>query len=190
MDIGRHQVEELLKSLEEFGPMPRAGLDLAATVASNSQRAQTEAGRRFSTLLTVNENGVKALARLLSAMHTAMLPSRISRLLGTRISFPSSLLIANTFGAFLGEALRVRVGGEWRLVDFNGQTLAALYFDKHNWTLPIYKAGKHFMNGEEDDVEFFYSTMVKKRTGRGIEPIITVSGGIIHDHRTGEKRPL
>jgi len=68
--------------------------------------------------------------------------------------------------------------------------LVALYFDKNNWTLPTYKAGKHFMNGKGDHVEFFYQVMVERLSGKGIQPSVTVSNGIIYDHRTGSWTPV
>ena len=162
MEINRRQALGLLDSLSEFYPVPRAGLDLASTIAANAQRAQIEAERRFSVALTLDANGVKTLRTLLSELHRAMLPSRVTRIFGASIPFTSSVLIANVFGAFLGEALRARVGGEWQLVELNGQTLVALCLHKDDFTLPTYKAGKQFMNGDEDDVWFFYSVMVQK----------------------------
>lgn len=190
MTISRTQALELIESLSQFQSVPRHGLDLASTICANAQRAQIEAQKRFSISLPMTPLGVKELALLLSALHQVMLPNRVARLLGAKISFAASELIANTFGAFLGETLRNHVGGEWQLVDFNRQTLVALCFDKNNWTLPTYKAGKQFMNGDGDNVEFYYSVMVQKRLGGGIQPIITVANGVIHDHRTGTKKPL
>jgi hypothetical protein len=175
MKINRQQALELLKSLEEFGDAPRAGLDLAATISANAQRAQIEAEKRFSLTLTSDEAGVKALSELISALHQGMLPNRLAQIVGAKISFQSSVLVANTFGAFLGEALRNRVGGEWKLVDHGAQTLVALYRGEGNFSLPTYKAGKHFQNGCEDDVWGFYCAMVLRLGGNSVKPILTIS---------------
>jgi hypothetical protein len=164
METTRQKASALLDSLSEFYPIPRAGLELASTIAANAQRAQIESERHFSISLTLDASGVRALRELLSALHRAMLPSRVARLFGARIPFTSSVLIANVFGAFLGEALRARVGGEWRLVDCNRQTLVALCRQNDNFSLPTYKAGKQFMNGDGDDVWFFYQVMVNNLT--------------------------
>jgi hypothetical protein len=115
VQITRQQADELLESLAEFHPIPRAGLDLASTIAANAQRAQIEAEKRFSVSLTKDVSGVKALRDLLSELRTAMLPSRFARFFGAKIPFPPSVLIANVLGALLGEALRLRVGGEWAI---------------------------------------------------------------------------
>ena len=181
MDVTRQQVLDLLDSVAEFYPIPRAGLDLVATIAANAQRAQIEAGRRFSTSLTLDEAGVKTLQQLLSALHRAMLPNRVARVFGAKIPFIPSVLIANVFGAFLGEALRARVGGEWRVVDFNSQTLVALCSEKGNHCLPTYKAGKQFMNGDEDDVWVFYCAMVQKLDPATPKPILTISTDDLKD---------
>ncbi len=130
MEITRQQAIELVDSFSEFNPVPRPGLDLAAAIAANARRAQIEAEHRFSLSLTIDEPGVKTLRDILSALHRAMLPNRFARLLGARIPFPPSVLIANVFGAVLGEALRARVGGQWQLVRSNQQTLVALCSDK------------------------------------------------------------
>ena len=179
--ITQKQTRGLLEVLSEFKFLPRPGLDLAATLAANSQRAQLEAARRFSVTLSLDESGVKALGGLLTSFHHTMLPGRFARLIGARISLDSSLLIANTFGAFLGEALRARLGGEWRLIDTNGQKLVALWFSDGNWVLPTYKAGKHFMNGPEDDVRFFYQVVVQKRSPGAIRPLLTISSDDLKD---------
>jgi hypothetical protein len=181
MDITRQQAVELLSSLEEFLPIPRAGIDLAATISANAQRAQIEAEKRFSLTLTTDEPGVKALSGLISALHQAMLPNRLARVFGAKISFPSSVLIANTFGAFLGEALRNRVGGHWELVSHGGQTLVALCRGEGNFSLPIYKAGKHFQNGYQDDVWVFYCVMVLKLAGKDGRPGMTISSDDLND---------
>ncbi len=175
MEISRQQADELLQSLAEFHPIPRAGLDLPATISANAQRAQIEAEKRFSLTLTNDEPGVKALSELISALHQAMLPNRLARVFGVKISFPPSVLIANTFGAFLGEALRGRVGGHWELVSHSGQTLVALSRGQGNFSLPTYKAGKHFQNGYVDDVWVFYCAMVLKLGGDSVKPILTIS---------------
>lgn len=175
MEIRRQQAEELLQSLREFHSVPRAGLDLPSTIAANARRAQIEAERLFSISLSMDESGVKALRQLLSALHKSMRPSRLARFLGQKIPFQSSVLIANVLGAFLGETLRATVGGEWRLVESNKQTLVALCSSKGDWSLPTYKAGKQFMNGDEDDVWFFYKMMVQKLAPGSTKPILTIS---------------
>jgi hypothetical protein len=181
VEITRQQAGELLESLAEFYPIPRAGMDLAATISANAQRAQIEAEKRFALSLTIDASGVKALRDLLSALHAAMLPSRFARFFGAKIPFPPSVLIANVFGAFLGEALRARVGGEWQLVDCNRQTLVALCRDKGNFCLPTYKAGKQFMHGEADDVWFFYAVMVQKLDPMAAQRIRSLSTDDLKD---------
>jgi hypothetical protein len=181
VEIARKQADELLQSLEEFYPIPRAGMDLAATISANAQRAQIEAEKRFALSLTIDASGVKALRDLLSALHAAMLPSRFARFFGAKIFFPPSVLIANVFGAFLGEALRTRVGGEWQLVDCNRQTLVALCRDTGNFCLPTYRAGKQFMNGQADDVWFFYAVMVQKLDPTASEGIRSINTDDLKD---------
>jgi hypothetical protein len=199
MEITRRQALDLLDSVSEFHPVPRAGLDLASTIAANAQRAQIEAEQRFSLSLTIDEPGVKTLRDLLSALHKAMLPSRFARVFGARIPFPPSVLIANVFGALLGEALRARVGGQWQLVESNQQTFLALCSDQNNFCLPTYKAGKQFMNGDEDDIWFFYAVMVRKLDPAAAKLIRTISTDDLKDPAEfarkwaeifGNKRPV
>jgi hypothetical protein len=187
LDVNKREVVRLLDSLADFHAIPRSGLDLAATLAANAQRAQLEAERRFAVSLTYDERGIKELSALLSSMHCAVRPRGIASLVGRKISFRSSVLIANTFGAFLGETMRRQLGGEWRLIDFNNQTLVSLYFDERNWSLPTYKAGKHFMNGQEDDVMFFYQVFVEKRSPSGLKNALIITQADIEkgqDHLT------
>jgi hypothetical protein len=162
-NVRKEQVLDLLKSLQGFYDLPREGLDLSHTLAANAKRAQLEAERRFGSLLSNDVHGISALSQLLTSMHRVMKPNRLRHLLGAKISFEDSVLVANTFGAFLGEVMRQELGGEWKYVDFQGQRLLALYSNEQNWSLPTYKAGKQFMNGEEDDVMFFYQVFIGKR---------------------------
>jgi len=175
VNVNRQQVAHLLQSLAGFHDVPRPGLDLAGTLTANAQRAQLEAKRRFGVSLSWDVQGIKALSELLSSMHNAVKPGKIAGLLGRKISFRSSVLIANTFGAFLGEVMRQTLGGEWRFLDFQNQTLVSLYFDERNWSLPTYKAGKHFMNGTEDDVMFFYEVFVQKLTPGGLPNALVIT---------------
>ena len=110
-----------------------------------------------------------------------MRPGHVARIFGAKVPFAPSVLIANVFGSFLGEAVRTRVGGDWRLVDLNQQTVVALCSDKGNHCLPTYKAGKQFMNGEEDDVWVFYSMMVQKLAAGSAKPILTISTDDLKD---------
>ena len=181
MELTRQQVLGLLDSLAEFQPVPRAGLDLAATIAANAQRAQAEAENRFSISLTIDEAGVKTLRQLLSHLHRAMLPSRFARMFGGKIPFAPSVLIANVFGAVLGEALRARAGGEWQLLEVGSQPLVALCRDKGSFCLPTYKAGKQFMNGDQDDVWSFYSVVVQKWAPEGAKPVLTIGTDDLQD---------
>lgn len=128
MDVNKRKVVHLLDALADFHAVPRSGLDLAATLAANAQRAQLEAEWRFAVSLTWDARGIKALSELLSSMHDAVKPRRVASLFGKKIPFPSSVLIANTFGAFLGETMRTQLGGQWRLIDFKNQTLGGPLF--------------------------------------------------------------
>lgn len=175
MQVSRTQVNELLQSIETFDEVPRAGMSLSATLAANCQRTQIEARRIFGVYLTLDEAGIKSLNQLLSAMHDAMNPGRIARALGKKIPFPSSVLVANTFGAFLGETMRTILGGEWHFVEFGGQKLIALAFSSKDCLFPTYKAGKQFMNGDEDSVWFFYKVATAKHSPNGMKTAITVT---------------
>lgn len=179
MVVNKEQVARLLESLADFYTVPRAGLDLAGTLAANAQRAQLEAKRRFGASLSSDSAGVKALSELLTRMHHAVKPGKVARLFGSTISFHSAVLIANTFGAFLGETMRQMLGGEWRFVESQGQRLVSLYFDEKNWSLPTYKAGKHFMKGEEDDVMFFYEVFAQRRSTGGLTDALVITSADI-----------
>lgn len=61
------------------------------------------------------------------------------------------------------------------MIDFENQRLTALWFDDRNWCLPTYKAGKHFQNGPEDDVLFFYQMIVERRSGGGLKDALVIT---------------
>jgi hypothetical protein len=175
LNINKNQVADLLESLADFDAVPRSGLDLAATLAANAQRAQLEAQRRFGLSLSSDIQGIRALSQLLSAMHEAVKPGRMASLLGSKIPFQSAVLIANTFGAFLGETMRKGHGGEWRPTNLENETFVALHFDERNWCLPMQKAGKHFLNGAEDDVMFFYQVFVERRSPSSLQNALVIT---------------
>ena len=65
--------------------------------------------------------------------------------------------IASLVGAYLGEVMIRHVGGHWGwMPDFE---VAAVKLRSGTWTSPPAKAQKRFLNGEEDDLVFYYEAL-------------------------------
>jgi hypothetical protein len=74
--------------------------------------------------------------------------------------------LSNTLGCFLGEALRVQLGGEWQQTD-NG---LGVVFSTGNTALPLNKVAKQFSNGPEDSVLSFYESALTIFGSGGPQP--------------------
>jgi hypothetical protein len=174
-----------MRVLDTRPAIPADERELSAVLAGNAQSARFKAERRFSITLTFDQTGVKVLSRLLLDLREAMQPNRLVRLLGAKVSFQSSLLVTNSLSAFLAKRCEGALAENG--VVFNSQKFVTLYFDDHNWVLPTYKAGKEFIHGGEDDISFFYETIVEKRSLGGMKLFLTVSSAGTQDPDDGRK---
>jgi hypothetical protein len=63
--------------------------------------------------------------------------------------------LSGVLGSFLGECIRSNFGGEWKM-DENG---LGIVFSDGNVAYPFHKIKKQMINGEEDSIASFYTTI-------------------------------
>jgi hypothetical protein len=68
-----------------------------------------------------------------------------------------NLPIASLVGAYLGEVMIRHIGGHWGwMPEFD---VAAIQLPSGTWTSPPAKAQKRFVNGNEDNLAFYYEAL-------------------------------
>ena len=62
--------------------------------------------------------------------------------------------LSNSIGAFLGESIIAKYGGEWRQSE---EGAWGIFFDEKNAVFPFSKVEKQFVNGPEDSILSLYN---------------------------------
>ena len=111
------------------------------------------ARNNFGIQLDYSEESVTQVERILQLMHADIKDSRPT---SSQIKSVSSLL-----GAYLGEVVRRKWGGRWYMSRHGPQKeqVHTLEISGHS-TFPINKVYKRLLNGEVDDVRFYYKALI------------------------------
>ncbi len=64
--------------------------------------------------------------------------------------------LSNSIGAFLGESIIAKYGGEWRQSE---EGAWGIFFDEKNAVFPFSKAEKQLVNGREDSILGLYNAI-------------------------------
>jgi len=169
MKIAVEQVEDFLASFDDLRNLTDEPGALASNIQKYAERGRAEARRCFEVELTTDDDGVKALDDLLTAMHEALRPGMVGRLRGERISIDSMSRVALTLGCFYGEVLREQSQGKWKFVEWQGKRIVTLALTARASVTPLEKVAKHFMNGADDSLWKFHAfNRVLARTARKV----------------------
>jgi hypothetical protein len=111
------------------------------------------AEKNFRVTLDWSEESVRNVEEMLGRLHDEManaLP-------------PEDVIwtFAKAFGSYVGEVLRRHHGGEWGMVNLEGQSFPGLQQKNGALCWPWSKAQKRLVNGQEDNMWHYYSVLVR-----------------------------
>lgn len=121
---------------------------LAGWVVGQSQSAVKTAKMTWEESLDFSAESLDALERILSALHTRH---------KAEPSEESATVESQMWGAYLGEVIRRRFGGQWSIAD-DGSHQVAL----SGWTsYPVVKVRKRIVDGSMDNVRVYFGAIPK-----------------------------
>src|SRR3954451_21755504 len=107
--------------------------------------------REFGWNLDFSEQSVQTLEAMVEKQFADWRPWRKGKVAKKNQS------IASLVGAYLGEVMIREIGGRWGwMPEFD---VASVQLPSGTWTSPPAKAQKRFVNGEEDNLVFYYEAL-------------------------------
>jgi hypothetical protein len=144
----------------------KADPNIAKIAAAYSLDAIDLAASNFGVKLDWSDSSVQTVEEMLGRLHDDM-----------RQSNPPEEAVwtfAKAFGSYVGEVLRKHHGGEWGMVNLNGQEFPGIQQDGDRRCWPWGRAHKRIVNGPEDNIWHYYQLLVKPSADPhepgGVEP--------------------
>lgn len=133
--------------------MTAGGRDLGEDMRARAEAlASTASAHGYD--LDYSWESLETLERMLDALFLTRSP--LGRMRG-KLSIKRFQQMVPVVGAYVGEVLRQRLGGEWSINDEFDEP--GLLFRPGTWIFPLAKAEKRFRNGHSDEFPFFADAM-------------------------------
>ena len=133
-----------------------------------AQTAVAHAQQHFGVRLDGSDESIAAVERILAETFELVPHSRIARYFNRKPDFQDVARIANMYGAYVGEVLRQRCGGEWIETDLCGcEHILVLRINADLSLMPTTKTWNRLTMGpSENVVNFFRRTLERNATTR------------------------
>lgn len=138
---------------ENFNADPK----IAEIAAAYSLDAVDIAASNFGVKLDWSDSSVKKVEEILGRLHDDM----------ARSNPPEEAVwtFAKAFGSYVGEVLRKHHGGEWGMVNLDGQKFPGIRQDGQRLCWPWGRVHNRIVKGPEDNVWHYYQVAVKPSGG-------------------------
>jgi hypothetical protein len=134
-----------------------------------AENAVEIAKKRYQTILDFSEGSIQEVEKILGAMYESRPQRWLGKLLGRGLSKRQLERAAIALGAYMGEVMRLSLGGEWReenILNYDG--VITLKVNDTN-LFPTGKVYKRLVNGPEDDVWHYYKLVSQNMLARSIQ---------------------
>ena len=134
-------------------------LDYPSLMSDEAEVAVEVAAVRYGVRLDYTEGSVQAVEALLDRVARARRKGLLGRLFRRGPTDKDLWAHALVFGAYLGEVMRRMWGGEWQAPrpEIGEEYVTFNYGETYVW--PTAKAYKRLLNGDEDNVWFYYRVL-------------------------------
>lgn len=148
-------------SPEEVSELVRQMMEAYATDAVDATRAN------YGIELDYSPESVKTVEELLAKISPQLRRSWFRRLFRIGLSEAAVDTICKMFGGYIGEVVRRKRGGVWQIVQnpIGDENVIALV-NGDDKIFPPSKVFKRLVNGDEDDVWFYFQVVTD-----GLEPV-------------------
>ena len=130
--------------------------NLAAEVERFLGAAQQHAKNVYSTELDFSERSIADVDLILGRLAEMLPRGRFQKLFKKQPAPEQIAGIALMYGIYLGEVLRRKLGGEWRMEPFEGSKAVALRLPSGTVVFPASQTYRRLRNPEEYGVEEFF----------------------------------
>jgi hypothetical protein len=130
---------------------------IAEIAAAYSLDAVDTAASNFGVELDWSDNSVRKVEEMLGRLHDDIVQSNPPE--------EAVWKFAKEFGSYVGEVLCRHHGGEWGMVNLNGQEFPGIKQDGDRLCWPWARAHKRIVNGPEDDIWHYYQVLLNPSAG-------------------------
>lgn len=148
-------------SPEEVADLVRQMMEAYATDAVDAARAN------YRIELDYSPESIKTIEELLGKIYPQVRRGWFRKLFRIGLSEADTDTICKMFGGYIGEVVRRKRGGVWQIIQnpLGDENVIALV-NGDDKIFPPSKVFKRLMNGEEDDVWFYFQVVTD-----GLEPV-------------------
>ena len=119
--------------------------------------AQEHAHRVYSTSLDFSERSIADVELILGRMSESIPHGSFQRQIRRRPAAEQIAHIALIYGVYVGEVLRRKLGGEWRLASADGEKTIGVRLPSGIVVYPASQCYRRLMTGAAENVEIFFA---------------------------------
>jgi hypothetical protein len=128
-----------------------------------AEDARDLAQQQFRVQLDYSEASLDHVEQILDRYHKSIPKGRLTKLLKRHPSPEELNRLAKMFGGYVGEVMRRQLGGYWTLDSgIYSEPTITLVFPNDSKVFPASKVYKRLINGDEDNIPFFYHVIKMK----------------------------
>lgn len=109
--------------------------------------------------LDLSEESLKEVEEILEMYHNDVPKGFINKLFRKGPTQEEVIQMAKVWGGYIGEVMRLHIGGKWSLEDLFGEKNVIVLNVGETKIFPVAKAYKRIINGKEDDICFYYEVL-------------------------------
>lgn len=121
--------------------------------------AQEHAQRLYSTHLDFTERSIADVELILGRLSESIPHGRLQKLIRKQPPPEQIAHIAIIYGIYVGEVLRRKLGGEWRMEKLEGQKTIGLRLPTGTTIYPASQTYRRLMTGAAENVEKFFQSI-------------------------------
>jgi hypothetical protein len=121
--------------------------------------AREHARRIYSTELDFTERSIADVELILGRLSESIPHSRLQKLIKKQPAPEQIAHMALIYGVYVGEVLRRKLGGEWRLETVEGQKTIGLRLPAGTTVYPASRTYRRLMIGAAENVEKFFASI-------------------------------
>jgi hypothetical protein len=147
------------------GDQPNDAQELAAEIERFVSAARQHAQRVYSTELDFSERSIADIDLILGRLSEMIPRGRFGQLFKRQPAPEQIAGMALMYGIYLGEVLRRKLGGEWRMETLDGSKAVALRLPSGTTVYPASQTYRRLTDPEENGLEKFFQKICAMAAG-------------------------
>lgn len=131
--------------------------DLGTMMKEFAHDAVSFAFDQYQTSLDYSDESIQSVERIFDALYTELGQNDNDNIEPENVD-----AVCGMFGGYIGEVLRRKYGGHWKVETIaSGEPVVCIHINQ-NYFFPLAKVFKRLSNGSSDDVWFYYQVIKQK----------------------------